>query len=207
MAGVPPKRATAFTFFVALTSQADTDIFQVNPTLAGGDAKVSIDGGALNNLTILPDVVPAAGKQVRVQLSIAEMTGDVIGVVFSDAAGNEWQDLYIEILTDTQQLASLVDDIWDEVVTSAAHFAANTTGEALTILRGLAQQNYVIDSTTYDANGFMTAGRIRLFTTKAAANAATDGGAGEGEIATFTVTGTAEGSPNTAVKLGRVVRE
>ena len=104
---VPPVRAEAYTFFVALTSQADTDIFQVNPTLAIGDVTVSTDGGALNNITTLPVVTPAGGKQVQVDLSIAEMTGDVIGVVFCDAAGAEWQDLYIEILTDSQEIGDI----------------------------------------------------------------------------------------------------
>lgn len=110
MAGVPPLKGAAFTFYVSLTSQADTDIFQVNPTLAAGDVTVSTDGGALNNITTLPDVLPLLGKQVRVRLSAAEMNGDVIGVVFCDAAGNEWQDLYIEIFTDTQQIGDLCSD-------------------------------------------------------------------------------------------------
>ena len=43
---VTPKRATAFQCFVELRSQANTKIFQVNPTLAAGDVKVSKDGGA-----------------------------------------------------------------------------------------------------------------------------------------------------------------
>jgi len=107
---VPPVSGEAFTFFVALTSQADTNIFQVNPTLAAGDVTVSTDGGALNNITVLPVVTPAGGVQVQVDLSIAEMTGDVIGVVFCDVAGAEWQDLYIEILTDTQHIGDLCSD-------------------------------------------------------------------------------------------------
>lgn len=41
----PPKKNTAYRMFVGLRSQADTRLFQVNPTLASGDAKVSKDGG------------------------------------------------------------------------------------------------------------------------------------------------------------------
>lgn len=104
---VPPVSGEAFSFFVTLTSQADTDIFQVNPTLAAGDVTVSTDGGALNNITTLPVVTPAGGAQVQVDLSIAEMTGDVIGVLFSDVLGAEWQDLYIEILTDSRAIGDL----------------------------------------------------------------------------------------------------
>lgn len=107
MAGVPPVIGEAFTFYCALTSQADTDVFQTNPTLAAGDAQVSIDGGAFNNLTALPTVSPAGGEQVEVVLSTAEMNGDVITVLFSDVAGDEWQDLLIEIFTDTQQIGDL----------------------------------------------------------------------------------------------------
>ncbi len=40
---VPPKKNTALVFYVALTSQADPNLFQVNPTLAAGDVKVAID--------------------------------------------------------------------------------------------------------------------------------------------------------------------
>ena len=100
----PMLKNTAFTFFVPLISQADTDIFQANPTLAAGDAKVSIDGGALNNPTTLPVVTPAASKIVKVVLSAAEMNGNKITVVFCDAAGNEWQDAMFVI--DTESAAS-----------------------------------------------------------------------------------------------------
>lgn len=86
----PPKKNTAYIFFAALRSQADTKLMQVNPTLAAGDFKVAIDGGALTNLTALPTVTPAAGRLVRFTLSAAEMNGDNITVVAADAAGAEW---------------------------------------------------------------------------------------------------------------------
>lgn len=44
MAGVPPLKGAAYSFEVALVSQADTDVYQVNPTLAVGDVKISKDG-------------------------------------------------------------------------------------------------------------------------------------------------------------------
>jgi hypothetical protein len=137
---VPPVSGEAFTFYVTLTSQANTNIFQVNPTLAIGDVTVSTDGGALNNITTLPVVTPAGGKQVQVDLSIAEMTGDVIGVLFSDVAGNEWQDLYIEILTDAQQIGDIptaaanADAVWDEVLTVATHDVGYSAGQRLRYL-------------------------------------------------------------------------
>jgi hypothetical protein len=104
---VPPRRATAFVCYVGLTSQADLKLCQVNPTLAAGDVKVSLDGGALANLATLPAVTPAGSKVVKVDLSAAEMTGDNIVVVFSDAAGSEWCDLVLSM----QPSARQIDDI------------------------------------------------------------------------------------------------
>lgn len=105
---VPAKRATEYICYVCLTSQADTKLFQVNPTLAAGDVKVSLDGGAFNNLTTLPVVTPAGGRAVKVTLSVAEMTADNVEVVFSDAADSEWCDLALNIQTTATQIDNLV---------------------------------------------------------------------------------------------------
>ncbi|MCP5094099.1 MAG: hypothetical protein GY943_00950, partial [Chloroflexi bacterium] len=72
----PPKKNTAYVFYVSLRSQADTKLFQTAPTLAAGDVQVSTDGGALGNLGTLPVVTPAGSKMVKVTLSAAEMDGD-----------------------------------------------------------------------------------------------------------------------------------
>lgn len=96
---IPPKKNTALVFYVALTSQSDPNTFQTNPTLAAGDVKVAIDNGSFNNLSSLPVVTPSGTKTVQVSLTSGEMNGDNIQVLFSDAAGAEWQDLMIEIQT------------------------------------------------------------------------------------------------------------
>jgi len=106
MSYTPAKRATEFIVYIGLTSQT-TGLLQANPTLAAGDFKVSIDGGALANLTTLPTVTPAAGRQVKVTLSIAEMTGDNITVQCVDAAGAEWADQLINIQTSVRQIDDL----------------------------------------------------------------------------------------------------
>lgn len=100
----------------------------------------------------------------------------------------------------------IVDALLDEVVNSGAHFTANSVGETLTILRGLIQQNFMLDTTVYNADNLLTSGRIRIFTTKAEVDAATDGGVGQGEIAIFTVTAVAEGGDASLLKSYKVVR-
>lgn len=96
------RKNTAYIFYAALRQQADTKLFKSTPTLAAGDFKVSIDGAAAANLATLPTVTPAGGVRIKVSLSAAEMNGDNICVVASDAAGAEWCDEVWNIQTETQ---------------------------------------------------------------------------------------------------------
>jgi hypothetical protein len=61
-----------------------------------------------------------------------------------------------------------------------------------TLLRivALQKENYFIDQTNYNTEGLLLSGRIRLFRTKAEVLAASDGGSGEGEFATYTLVST-----------------
>lgn len=104
---IPAKKNTEFIFYISLVSQANTKLFQVNPTLAAGDVKVSIDGGAENNIVALPVVTPAGSSRVKVILSAAEMNGDNIQVTFSDALGDEWCDIMFPIPTSATQIDDL----------------------------------------------------------------------------------------------------
>lgn len=110
---VPAKKATEYIFYVSLESQAAAGTFQTNPTLASGDVTVSKDGGTAANITTLPTVTPAGGKRVKVTLSSTEMNADNVSVVFSDAAGDEWYDLMVNIPTAANQL----DDVASAVTT------------------------------------------------------------------------------------------
>lgn len=65
----------------------------------------------------------------------------------------------------------------------------------LAIILGLVQSNFFLDQTTYNGAGLLTSGRIRIFPDKTTTDSATDGGAGEGELATFHVTAVAEPVP------------
>lgn len=87
--------------------------------------------------------------------------------------------------------ALVADAVWDEAL--AGHFTAGSAGLALFLAKGLSQCQFVLDNTTYDASGLMTAGRIRIFPDAATATAATDGGTGEGEVAVVNVTATGTG--------------
>jgi len=113
---VPAKINTAYIFYVGLTSQANGNILQVNPTLAAGDVKVATDDGAPGNLTTLPVVDADFTKRVKVSLSAGEMNGGNVTVIFSDAAGAEWCDLIVNIQTSATQIDGLATAINAEVV-------------------------------------------------------------------------------------------
>lgn len=104
---VTPKKNSAFIIYIGLPATAAPSTFKSNPTIASGDFQVSTDGGALANLTTLPTVTPASSKMVKISLSAAEMNGDNVTVVCSDAAGAEWNDVIFNIQTSARQ----VDDL------------------------------------------------------------------------------------------------
>jgi hypothetical protein len=112
--------ASGAVFYVSLTSRSGTGSHLSNPTLAAGDVKISLDGGALANLATLPVVTPASSKLVKVTLSQAETNADNIVVLFSDAAGAEWCDLTVNLPTVSRQF----DDLPTQAEIVAAILAA-----------------------------------------------------------------------------------
>ena len=96
----PPKKNEDFIIRIALEDLSLFGSFKSNPTIAAGDFKVSIDGGALANLTTLPSVSPASSIWVLITLSSTEMNGDVISVQCIDQTGpKEWADYAFSIPT------------------------------------------------------------------------------------------------------------
>ena len=96
----PPTKAQDFEFAVCLEDYQNPGQFKANPTLAAGDVTISKDVAAFANLTTLPSVAPASGRQVACALSITEMTADKVTVIFHDqTVPPEWADLAITILT------------------------------------------------------------------------------------------------------------
>lgn len=140
---VTPKNASAFITYVSLVSQANTKLMQVNPTIASGDFKVSIDGGAFANLATLPTVTPAGGRSVKISLSGAETTGDNIKVECVDASGAEWCDLVLNIQTSARG----IDDLTYPTV-SGRSTDVSATGEV-----GLDWANIGAPTTTVNLSG------------------------------------------------------
>ena len=122
-----PVRGQAFVFYVGLRSQSNPAVMQSNPTLASGDAKVSLDGGALSNLATLPTVTPASGKMVKVSLSAAEMDADDVTVVLSDASGAEWCDIVIDIKPAGWLVPGAVNDASATTTGFVTNLASSTT--------------------------------------------------------------------------------
>lgn len=124
-----PKSGVAYILYTGLVSQADTKLLKSSPALAAGDFKVSIDGGAFNNLTTLPTNTPG-GTSVKISLSAAEMTGDNIVVACIDAAGAEWCDQYINIQTSPVGLNDVATAVWSvgtRTLTSFGTLVADTS--------------------------------------------------------------------------------
>lgn len=142
---VPPKKNTAFVFYISLVSQASSPDFQANPTLAAGDAKVAIDDGAPANLATLPAVDADFTKRVKVSLSASEMNGDNISIIFSDAAGAEWHDLSVLLQTATQQVDDLasqasvntIDDFLDTEIATLLTSTGTTIPGLIAALNNL----------------------------------------------------------------------
>lgn len=143
----PPKRATAYRFWVSLISQANTKIFQSSATLAAGDVKVSKDGGALANLTTLPVVTPSASKLIQVDLSATEMTADNVSILFSDAAGAEWCDLMVNLQTTARQIDDLMAPTVQMTESYAADGTAPTPAQALFAIQQFLQEKNIAGTT------------------------------------------------------------
>jgi hypothetical protein len=130
-----PKKNAIFIFYVSLTDSASRPAFKANPTIATGDFQVSTDGGAFGNLTTLPTVTPASGVAVKISLSATEMNGDQITVKCIDAAGSEWDDLFVSITTETSTIGDIKDetalilddtDLIDDATSGLAKIATDT---------------------------------------------------------------------------------
>lgn len=109
------KKNTALVLYVSLNQTIGGAVqgigaqFVTSPTISAGDAQVSIDGAAFNNLSNLPTITPPAGKAVQFSLSAGEMNGNDITIVMSDQTSPaEWCDVLIKIKTYTRMFDDLL---------------------------------------------------------------------------------------------------
>jgi len=124
------RKNQAYTFYTALLGSGGE--FQVNPTLAAGDFKISIGGANYVNLTTLPVVEPAGSISVKVSLTADEMNADKISIHAKDVAGGEWVETVFTIETDEANVTDLrgtVNQVTDTGIFSLnGDFLSDTAG-------------------------------------------------------------------------------
>ncbi len=112
----------------------------------------------------------------------------VIVTVYTDAGFTTPGD-YDKEADEIEVTATIPAAILDALLED--HLVADSVGESLTLMRGLLQQNFVLDQPVYNAAGLLTSSRIRIFPTAA------DATAGTNAIATYVTTSVAQAAPNT----------
>lgn len=130
-----PITGEALELFITLTNINDPRFFIADPAIVVGDFKVSIDGGALVNLTNLPVVDPAGSKLVKLDLTSLEMTGTNISIVASDQDETEWEDLSISIRPQQAgNIDTIVDLLEGDIDESSSRVTIKRKGTAEVIL-------------------------------------------------------------------------
>ena len=123
-----PKISSQWDFELELTSEADPRFFQINPTLAAGDFKVSTYNGAtwssFTNVATLPTVISASGPSIACTLSAGEIGQ---GAIFwgKDAAGAEWREVVMHV-----KPTAAIEDELVRSTTPANTLDVSPTGEA-----------------------------------------------------------------------------
>lgn len=200
--------------------QADTDNIQTRlpAALVSGRMDSSVGAAAANTITasaLATDAVTeiqsglsTAAALAAVQSDVDAMQADVDLLATASALASVASSISglatsSEVTALTADIAAVSDDVWDEAL--SGHLTAGSMGQALFLAKGMAQCNYVLDQTTFDAAGMLTSGRIRIFANAAAATSATQGGSGQGEVAAFLIS--ASGSTPGQLQLYKVVQQ
>ncbi len=113
---------------------------------------------------------------------------DVVYEIFNEVGHTTESVLHPRVQERWQVTLSLEAQVWDALV--ASHVATGSFGEAVRLMRALGQEHYMLDKTTYDSQGLMLSGRVRVFATATDLNNAAAGAAdgADSEIFRFTVT-------------------
>ena len=145
---VTPK-TPPHTCFTRAWRTKPTPAIQGVTTLAAGDVMVATGNGAPGNITTLPTVDADFTKRLKVNMSAAEMNGDNVTVLFSDAAGAEWLDLKVNLQTTASQI--------DDLATAAAVASIGSgTGAALNFAAGTDNTGGAIKSVTFVGSQALT---------------------------------------------------
>lgn len=144
-----------------------------------GDGTYGAAGGTLTQIGTAG--VSTEWRYVATQAETNVTSNEVIVQV--SGSGLATRQTTIDIVDAPATAASILD------AARSAHVTVGTIGEGIALAAALLQGNFYMDQVTVGANG-LTAARIRCFHTGSAAAAATSGGSGEGEFATFLVSTT-----------------
>ena len=124
----PPVKNQAWNTRVAVIDMTTEGCYKANPTIAAGDWKVDIDGAGFNNLSNLPTVSPSGGVAILLNMTAAEMNGDVITIVGDDQTSpKEWADFFMCINTTASGVTVTTNnDKTGYALTSAYDFSKGT---------------------------------------------------------------------------------
>ena len=122
------QKDVAYEFFVSLTDLGDPQQFVVNPTIAAGDFKRSVDGGSFANLATLPVVEPAGSSTVKISLSAIEMSGDKGVDEGKDVSGDEWGDISIFLDNPVGTVDNILDIMEGDHIETSTRLIVNKKG-------------------------------------------------------------------------------
>lgn len=187
---------------------------QIPLAAAGANTGLPVLDANLNSASDLKrwiGTAPSALSSGLVQATTQAINGTsttAISTALLDASlsGHATAGTVGEALTTAATAATAADvatAVLDALLTD--HAVEGSVADGVALAASLLQGNYVVDQTvTSDPNG-QTSARLRCFRDGAAAAAATDGGTGEGEFATFVAT--TEYSGVNKILTHRVVRQ
>lgn len=173
-----------------ITNGNDNDVYEITIVQIGGLDAVGMPVG----FELHVDPLLAAIDDVSSQID--DLPSAIDTALTATHGTGSWQ---------SAAAGNIADAVWNAMQTD--HTIAGSFGDLVRRVVALQKENYFIDQMNYNIQGLMTSGRIRLFNTKAEALAATDGGTGEGEFATYSFDTTETvGAPERA-KTARSVRD
>jgi hypothetical protein len=142
------------------------------------------------------------------QITNAGVT-DVYDVTIEQVGGTDGAGLPIgyelHVRADATLPTEIADAVWDAM--QVDHDVLGSFGDLMRRIVALQKENYVIDNAVHNPQGLLITARIRLFENKADVLAATDGGVGEGEFATYNFVTTPDGSKPAIADVVRSMRD